>query len=57
MVGKERGEEEKEEKEESETLYCPGVISGYSNNCLELFFNKKAATTVAVTHVHDNNLF
>lgn len=35
MVGKERGEEEKEEKEGSETLYGSGVISVYSNNCLE----------------------
>ena len=40
-MGKGRGEEEKQEKEESETLYSPQVISVYSNNCLELFFIKK----------------
>lgn len=31
MVGKQRREEEKEEKLVSETLYSPGVISVYSD--------------------------
>lgn len=41
MVGKQRREEEKEEKVVSETLYSPGVISVYSDNYLQLFFIKK----------------
>lgn len=50
MVGK----KEEEEKQESGTLYSPGVILVYSNNFLELFLYTKATKTAAVAHAHDN---